>query len=56
MPSDRKRLDAQRIIDRYTLTGCYTTDDWNLYAGACKVLGIVPLVDPCAAPIPINRV
>lgn len=56
MPSDRKRLDAHRIIDRYTLTGCYTTDDWNLYASACKVLGIVPLIDPCAAPIPINRV
>ena len=52
----RKEQDARNIVDRYTSSGCYTTDDWNLYASACKTLGIVPLVDPCAAPIPINQV
>jgi len=54
--SDRKKADAQRIVDRYTLGGCYTTDDWNVYAKACAVLGIVPFLDPCACRIPINQV
>ena len=52
----RKELDAHQIIDRYTLTGCMTADDWNVYAAACKVLGLVPLIDPCACPVPINQV
>jgi phosphopantetheine adenylyltransferase len=39
----RKELDAHQIIDRYTLTGCMTADDWNVYAAACKVLGLVTL-------------
>jgi len=52
----RKEQDAHRIIDRYTLTGCPTVDDWNLYAGACKVLGLVPMVDPHFAPVPVNQV
>ena len=37
------------------LTGCYTVDDWNVYAAACKVLGIVPLIDPAVCPVPINH-
>ena len=52
----RKEQDAHRIIDRYTLTGCYTVDDWNVYAAACKVLGVVPLIDPAVCPVPINQV
>ncbi len=52
----RKEQDAHRIIDRYTLTGCYTVDDWNVYAAACKVLGLVPMVDPHFAPVPVNQV
>lgn len=51
----RKEQDAHRIIDRYTLTGCYTVDDWNVYAAACKMLGIVPLIDPAVCPVPINH-
>jgi hypothetical protein len=52
----RKEQDAHSIIDRYMLTGCYTVDDWNVYAAACKVLGLVPLIDPRECKIPINRV
>ena len=52
----RKEQDAHRIIDKYTLTGCMTVDDWNTYAAACKVLGLVPMIDPCACPVPINQV
>ena len=52
----RKELDAHRILDRYALTGCPTVDDWNVYAAACKVLGLVPLIDPCFAPVPVNDI
>ena len=55
-PSDRKRAYAQGIIERYTLSGCYTVDDWNVYAKACAVLGKVPFIDPCKCKIPVNQV
>jgi hypothetical protein len=48
---DEARAARKRIIDRYTLTGCYTVDDWNVYAAACKTLGLIPLEDPCACQV-----
>lgn len=43
---DRKIKDARRIVQRYELGGCYTVDDWNVYAKACHVLGEVPRLNP----------
>ena len=46
MAETQKIKDAKAIIARYELGGCYTVDDWNVYAGACKALGFMPKHDP----------
>ena len=43
---DRKKEEARRIVSRYESGGCYTTDDWNVYAKACHVLGETPRLNP----------
>jgi hypothetical protein len=54
--TERKTEGAKRAVELYTRTGCYTTADWNAYAASCKVLGIIPFLDPLVARVPITHV
>ena len=43
---EEKIRRARQVIARYEESGCYTVEDWNIYAWGCSALGQFPRLNP----------